>query len=121
MAIAPRDDRRHERFEAVGQVELRIVYTQAADVRAVKARLHDLGMGGLMAETSEEVPPGVLADLDIRLEGKELQNTLGLVRWSAPGRGVGIEFFYATDEEKAALERYIADWLAARERRARRD
>ena len=114
MTIGQRDDRRHERYEASGEVELRIVYTHTTDVTAVRARLVNAGKGGLFLETEAEIPPGVLADLDVRLEGIELSNTLGLVRWTKPGAGVGVEFFYATDEEKTALEARIAEWLARR-------
>ena len=31
-----------------------------------------------------------------------------------PGDGVGIEFFYATDEEREALESYLADWIKSK-------
>lgn len=115
--LGSRDDRRHVRHDASGVVDLRIILTHAPDVRQVRARLRNAGRGGLYVETAEEIPPGVLADLDIRLEGEALANTLGLVRWCKPGDGVGIEFFYATDDEKVALEARIDDWLARRSAR----
>lgn len=114
------DDRRFQRFDVEGEVELRVILTRSPDVMEVKARLKNAGPGGLFVETKEELPKGALADLNLRLEGRPLANTLGLVRWMRPGEGAGIEFFYATDEERDALQAYLQEWLVARRRAARR-
>ncbi len=119
MTSEPKHGRRFERYDVDGEVEVKIIFTKSADVKEVKARLRNAGTGGLYVETQEELPAGALADLNLRLDGRPLANTLGLVRWMRPGEGAGIEFFYATDEERDALDAYLRDWLAAR-RAARR-
>jgi hypothetical protein len=115
-----RDDRRFERFDVDGEVELRVMFTKSPDVLEVKARLKNAGTGGLYVELKDEIPAGALADLNLRLDGKPLANTLGLIRWLKPGEGAGIEFFYATEEERDALEGYLLDWLKSRKERARK-
>ncbi|HVY61283.1 MAG TPA: hypothetical protein VHF22_06495, partial [Planctomycetota bacterium] len=60
------------------------------------------------------VPVGALADLNLRLEGGPLANTLGLIRYVRKGEGAGLEFFYATDEERDALEGYLTAWRKKR-------
>lgn len=117
MSFGNRDDRRFERYEVDGEVDLRVLLTRSDDVREVKARLKNAGPGGLFVETKDEVPVGALADLNLRLEGGSLANTLGLIRYVRPGEGCGIEFFYATDEERLALESYLKNWRKARGRR----
>jgi hypothetical protein len=109
-----RDDRRFERYSVDGDVELKVLFTRSNDVKAVKARLKNAGTGGLFVETKEEIPLGALADLNLKLEGGPLANTLGLIRYVRPGEGAGIEFFYATDEERDALETYLVLWGRAR-------
>jgi len=117
VAFEPREDRTFDRFEVDGEVVLKVLYTRSSDVKEVRARLKNAGTGGLFIETKEEIPEGALADLDLRLEGAPLANTLGLIRWHKPGEGVGIEFFYATDEERDALQEYLACWGKRRKSR----
>ena len=105
------NERRFERYEVDGEVDLRVLFTRSPDVKEVKARLINAGNGGLFVETGEELPAGAIADLNIHLEGAELANTMGLVRWLKPGKGAGIEFFYATEEERDALVEYLTGWL----------
>lgn len=120
MAINSIDDRRFERYDVDGEVELKVLFTKSHDVKAVKARLKNAGTGGLFVETKEEIPPGALTDLNLRLDGKPLANTLGIVRWYRAGEGAGIEFFYATEEERDALESYLLDWLKGRKKATRK-
>ncbi len=108
------DDRANERFEVDGEVTLRVLMTRSDDVKQIRARVRDVGLGGIYVETDADIPPGALADLDLRLDGRPLANTMGLVRWLKPGKGAGIEFFYATDEERDALRAYLEGWLQAR-------
>ncbi len=112
--LPPLDDRRQARFEVEGEVRLKVFFTRTDDVKEISARLRNVSPGGIFVETPEEIPPGLLADLDLRLDGAPLANTLGLVRWWKPGEGVGIEFFYGTEEEKEALDRYLAEWVERR-------
>ena len=108
------NERRFDRWEVDGEVDLRVIFTRSDDVKEVKARLINAGPGGLYVETKDELPAGALADLDIHLEGANLANTMGLIRWRKPGEGAGIEFFYATEEERDALTAYIDGWLSGR-------
>lgn len=112
------DDRREHRYEVEGEVVLKVLFTRSDDVLEVRGRLRNVGSGGLYVETDQEVPPGALADLDLRLEGRPLANTLGLIRWIKPGKGAGVEFFYATEEERVALESYLSDWLKTRRKKS---
>jgi hypothetical protein len=114
--IKPGDERRDDRVEADGEVRLKVFFTRTDDVKEVSARLKNVSPGGVFVETPEEIPPGMLADLDLKLEGAPLANTLGLIRWWRPGEGVGIEFFYATAEEKEALDAYLSAWSKRRSR-----
>jgi hypothetical protein len=115
------EDRKYERFDVEGEVDLRVIFTKSADVMEVRARLKNVGTGGLYIETKEALPPGALADLNLKLEGK-VANTLGLIRWLNPGEGAGIEFFYATEEERDALREHLIDWVRTeKKRRGSRD
>ncbi|MHC4393290.1 MAG: PilZ domain-containing protein [Planctomycetota bacterium] len=110
------DERREERLEVNGEVDLKIYLTRAdaAEVREVKGRLVNVSDGGLYIETDEtDLPLGALTDLRISLEG-QLADTVGLIRWLEPGKGAGIEFFYSTDEERDALRDYLRRWTAQR-------
>jgi hypothetical protein len=115
--VNPKDDRRETRYEVEGEVELKLLQMRSDEIKAVKARLRNFGPGGIYVETEEDVPPGALAELNLCLEGRPLANTMGLVRWLQPGKGLGIEFFYSTAEERDALEAYLADWLKTRRER----
>ena len=108
------DERREERIEVNGEVQLRIYLTRADadEVREVKGRLVNVSDGGLYVETDEaDLPLGALTDLKLSLEG-ELADTVGLIRWLEPGKGAGIEFFYSTDEERDSLRDYLRRWTA---------
>jgi hypothetical protein len=115
--VDPKDDRRETRYEVEGEVELKVLFMRSEEMKEVRARLRNFGPGGIYAETEEDIPPGALAELNLKLEGRPLANTMGLVRWLRPGKGVGIEFFYSTDEEREALESYLSEWLATRRER----
>src|SRR5438105_1040365 len=92
--VPGREDRRQIRYEVEGEVFLKVLFTKTADMKEVRARLRNVCAGGIYIETEETIPMGALADLELKLEGKPLANTLGLVRWFRPGEGVGIEFLY---------------------------
>ena len=112
------DDRHEPRREADGEVRLRFLFTKNEDVEELRGELKDVSPGGLCVDPEGPVEVGALAELDLRLTGEPLKHTLGLVRWVDPDRGVGIEFFYGTDEEKRALEEYLSRWLEARDVRS---
>ncbi|RME76155.1 MAG: PilZ domain-containing protein [Planctomycetota bacterium] len=114
MARGTGDDRQHERYAADGEVVLRVLLTRSDDIASIRARVRDVGLGGIYIETDADIPPGALADLELRLDGRCLANTLGLVRWLQPGKGAGIEFFYTTEQERDALRAYLEGWLEAR-------
>jgi hypothetical protein len=112
--MKPVDDRKLERYEVDGEVLLKVIFTKSADMKEVRARLVNAGTSGLYVETKEDLPPNALVDLNLKLDGRPLANTLGLVKWVKPGEGAGIEFFYATEEERDALERYLLEWIKTR-------
>ena len=118
MGFENREDRRFDRYDADGEVDLRVILTSSDDVRELKARLRNASTGGLYVETRDEVPVGALADLKLRLEGSSQASTLGLIRHVRPGEGCGIEFFYATEEERDALDSHLTSWRKARGRAA---
>lgn len=115
--IDSKDDRRETRYDVEGEVHLKVLFKNSDDIKEVRARLRNFGPGGIYVETDEDIPPGALTDLNLKLEGRPLANTLGLVRWLRPGKGFGIEFFYSTDEEREALEAYLGEWLKTRRER----
>lgn len=105
------DTRGGERFDVQGEVTLRVYLTRTNDVREVRARLVNLGVGGLYVEALDNtLPIGALADLEIQLDGCLATTTLGLVRWYENGKGAGIEFFYSTDADRDALHHYLLEW-----------
>lgn len=109
--------RRSRRFEVEGDVHVKVLFTKSNDLKSVKAKLKNAGLGGLFIETKDLFEEGALADLSMELADGSLANTLGLIRWIKPGKGIGIEFFYGSEEERDALERYIAAWAAGEQPR----
>jgi len=115
------DGRRSERLVVEGDVTLRVYLTRTDNVREVEAKLVNAGVGGLYVRAEDcDLPLGSLADLEIRLDGALLAASLCLVRWVEPeGRGIGLEFFYSTDEERDALRLYLLERQQAGAHRVR--
>lgn len=113
--LPPLDDRRGDRYGVKGDVVLKILYTSRGEqeLKKIRAKVKDAGVGGLCVEPEKEVDldEGVLADLDFRLEGAPARNSLGLIRWAKREKGIGIEFFYGSAEERDALRSYIEAWV----------
>lgn len=103
------DQRASARYRLGGDVRLRLYPMRAeGDVCEVEAELLDAGRGGLRARAAgPELPLGALADLEIGDASEPEASTLSLVRWTEPGGMVGLEFFYATEEDRVALEHYL--------------
>lgn len=95
--------REAERFEFEGNVRVKILFTPSEELKEVEAKIGNVSAGGLYIKTDEPLEEGALADLGFKLPDNLPANTLGLVKWSRPGKGVGIEFFYATEEEKKSI------------------
>ncbi|RME03306.1 MAG: hypothetical protein D6805_06995 [Planctomycetota bacterium] len=94
--------RESQRYDFDGEVRVKILFTPSDNLKEVEARIGNVSSGGLFIRTDEEFEEGALADLDFKLPDKLPANTLGLIKWVKPG-GIGIEFFYATEEEKNAI------------------
>ena len=116
MVPTTKADQRHaERIDVDGDIRLRVYLTRRDDVQEVRAHLVNVSAGGLCIDrTDADLPLGALADLELWLEGAPLANTLALIRWIKPGRAAGLEFFYATDEERTAFLYYLELWRRKR-------
>ncbi|RME81548.1 MAG: hypothetical protein D6785_08870 [Planctomycetota bacterium] len=100
MGIEKRETTRYE-FE--GEVKIKILFTPSENLKEVEAKIGNVSAGGLFIKTDEPFEEGALADLAFKLPDKLPANTLGLIKWAKPNEGIGIEFFYATEEEKQAI------------------
>ena len=106
------DDRQAMRLDADGEVRLRQIFTRGAAPKEVRGLIRNVSATGLCITPESPVEVGTLADLELQLDGQPLAHTLGLIRWADPATGVGIEFFYGTEEERDALQHYILAWAA---------
>ena len=98
----PQDDRR--RFE---RSRLIIdVFFDGADLTGV-ASTKDISPGGLYMNTQASLPEGAALTLRIPLEGHDVVCN-GEVVYSNPGVGVGVTFMGLSEEDRAHLERAMA-------------
>ncbi|MBI4575444.1 MAG: PilZ domain-containing protein [Planctomycetes bacterium] len=97
--------RENERVEISGEVDIKILFTRSEQLREIKAQMKNISAGGLFAQTGEPVEEGALADLRFSVgEPAAGANPLGLVKWVEEGKGLGIEFFYGSEEEKEEIK-----------------
>ena len=100
---SPQDERR--RFE---RSRLIIdVFFDGEDLTGV-ASTQDISPGGLYMNTQAEIPEGAVLTLRIPLEGHDVVCN-GEVVYSNPGRGVGVNFQGLSDEDRAHIERALAN------------
>ena len=100
---SPQDERR--RFE---RSRLIIdVFFDGADLTGV-AGTQDISPGGLYMNTQAEIPEGAVLTLRVPLEGRDVVCN-GEVVYSNPGRGVGVNFQGLSDEDRAHIERALAN------------
>ena len=89
-----------------GECDMKVLFTRreprAMRVRRVKARVLNVSQGGLCLQTQEPFQEGDLADCEFRLHDGSQASSLGLVKWRDPYRGVGIEFFHGSEDERDA-------------------
>lgn len=97
------DKRESQRYEFQGDVKIKILFTPSESLKEVEGKIVNVSAGGLFIKTNEEFEEGALADLGFKLPDNLPANTLGLIKWTKPKEGIGIEFFYATEEEKQAI------------------
>ena len=72
----------------------------------IRCQLTDLSLGGCYLEISSPFPAGTRVTLSMRAAGIEVR-VQGLVRVMHPDKGMGVEFTQATDEHRAAVERFL--------------
>jgi len=100
---SPQDERR--RFE---RSRLIIdVFFDGEDLTGV-ASTQDISPGGLYMNTQAEIPEGALLTLRVPVEGRDVVCN-GEVVYSNPGRGVGVNFQGLSDEDRAHIERALAN------------
>lgn len=104
------EQRDAKRIEIEGEVELKILFTRSDELKEVRGQLANISDGGVFVETKDPIEEGALADLKFKLEGqgRHASNPLGLVRWVENGKGVGIEFFYGSEQEKEEIKAALA-------------
>ncbi len=96
-----------------GECDMKVLFTRSeprlAQARQVKARVLNVSQGGLCLQTGEPFQEGDLADCSFRLHDGSRASSLGLVKWQDPRRGVGIEFFHGSEEERDSTRSDVGD------------
>lgn len=104
-----RERRAHPRFPLRAPAVLRTIQASGRATEVRRAVIANVGNGGIRVRTTHPIPEGTLTDFTFRLPGRtHPTRLLGLVRWSRPRRGAGIEFFYSTDVERNRIIRSLA-------------
>ena len=105
------DKRLSPRYRVHGECSLKIIYQRdnprSLESRTLKATIKNASEGGLCLETKGVFREGDLADCNFKLGGKLKSSTLGLVKWHAPGKGVGIEFFHGSEDDRDNLQKDV--------------
>ncbi len=65
----------------------------------------------LYLEMKEPLREGDLTDCKFQVGPVENSSSLGLVKWNDAGKGMGIEFFYGSEEERDRLQRNVRGML----------
>ena len=103
------------RYEVEGECDVKILYTgtdsKNTRVRILKAQIKNASVGGLYLEMKEPLREGDLTDCKFHVGPAENSSSLGLVKWNNVGKGMGIEFFHGSEEEKDRLERNVRGML----------
>jgi len=74
----------------------------------LNSRISDLGLGGCYIDTITPLPLGSGVRLGL-LKGKQVVEVDGKAIYSHPGLGMGIAFTTASPEQRAALDRWVAE------------
>ncbi|MCA1630538.1 MAG: PilZ domain-containing protein [Acidobacteria bacterium] len=83
------------------------VFFDGADATGI-ASTKDISVGGLYMNTQKELPEGGLLTLRLPFpEGDVVVNAE--VVYSNPGRGVGVSFHGLSDNDRAIIQRSLAD------------
>jgi len=94
--------RRHPRSQAPANL---LVAWQAGTQKSV-ARLDTIALGGLFIRTS--TPPNSKSMVQVLVEVPDGDvRARGVVRWSVPKRGMGVEFVAMTPEDRGRLIHYL--------------
>ncbi len=72
--------------------------------------IRDLSEGGVFVDTPDPLPVGTPVAFTFVLEpiSKNLVRGRGLVRWCEDAVGMGIQFLALSDEDQAAIRRFVA-------------
>lgn len=84
---------------------------KAAGQRTV-SRAETLGLGGLFLHTPTPLPLGAVVELLFDLKTGEIR-ARAIVRHSAPGKGMGVQFVQMQPADRARLNQFLEKYLAA--------
>lgn len=100
---SPKDERREfERSRLIIDV-----FFEGTDLTGV-ASSKDISPGGLYMNTRSEIPEGALLTVRIPFEPGDVVVNAEVI-YSNPGRGVGLRFHGLTAENRATIDRALAD------------
>lgn len=100
--------RRHPRWQAPANL---FVGWQSGTEKAV-ARLGTLALGGLSLQAKEPPKSQSMIQLLVETPTGDVR-ARGVVRWSAPKKGIGVEFVAMTPEDRGRLIQYLHRLAAA--------
>jgi len=78
-----------------------------SDGKTIASRLENVGLGGLYLHTANPAKEGTMIDVVLDLPTGQVY-TRAKVRYSMPAKGMGLQFFQMTPEDRAKLHRYLA-------------
>lgn len=80
---------------------------EGIDVARAEVRLADISVDGAFVDARTVLPPGVVARLRFTILGKQV-NATAEVRYSLPGMGMGLRFLDLSDDDRAAVARFVS-------------
>ncbi|MEM7167423.1 MAG: PilZ domain-containing protein [Planctomycetota bacterium] len=76
----------------------------AGGAASFKARLKDVSRGGIFIETADPPPIDSILEVELLVPGSTTTAVLkGMVVWSQPGKGAGLELIDVTSQTKGAI------------------
>ena len=103
------------RYEVAGECDVKVLYTGSnpkdTRIRTLKAQIKNASVGGLYLEMKEPLREGDLTDCKFHVGPMVNSSSLGLVKWNNAGKGIGIEFFHGSEEERDRLQRNVRGML----------
>lgn len=91
-------------------IELKVVYQRMNAFFADFTR--DISKGGIFIRTNDPLPAGSALDFNITLPKRPRPIELrGKVAWSDPAKGMGVEFVWREDEDRASFEKLVEEMM----------